>query len=67
VDWIHLIQDGDQWRASAYDNECSGSVKGELIDELRDAKEVFPMEFAYMFKKETRNMVWDLRFSQRWL
>jgi hypothetical protein len=27
VDWIHLAQDGDQWRARENGNELSGSVK----------------------------------------
>jgi hypothetical protein len=27
VDWIHLAQDSDQWRALVNNNEPSGSVK----------------------------------------
>jgi hypothetical protein len=28
VDWIHLAQDRDQWRALEHGNETSGSIKG---------------------------------------
>jgi hypothetical protein len=33
VDWIHLAQDRDQWRALEYGNETLSSIKGgEFFD-----------------------------------
>jgi hypothetical protein len=37
VDWIHLDQDMDQWRALVSSNEILGSIKcGEFLDYLSD-------------------------------
>jgi hypothetical protein len=33
VDWMHLVQDRDQWRTREHGNEPSGSIKGgEFVD-----------------------------------
>jgi hypothetical protein len=35
MDWIHLAQDRDQWRARECSNEFSGSIKySEIFEQL---------------------------------
>jgi hypothetical protein len=37
MNWIHLAQDGDQWRALAHSNEPSGSIKcWEIPEQVSD-------------------------------